>query len=250
MWFHFLCSRSCFWLVGNTQGCGLRVRLDRLRGRLLSLFLQCMWFFFYVFLLVILSLGYYFTVFFIALFTTGVLWVLALAIGEQASAAVACLWKPGTEVASGSWCFPSVKSVRRDETSEDTWCRVFKKSHLQYCFRHVVQEFLTLCSPGRRQVLARACRQVGSFIQIGHSFLIIYNLCPRCIAQHDEHLKQETSWTSNFCCFLSRGTPNRASTGHTRADTLLLGLRASRHCGPAPSWPPASLKNNICRLVV
>lgn len=29
--------------------------------------------FFYVFLLVILSLGYYFTVFFIALFTTGVL---------------------------------------------------------------------------------------------------------------------------------------------------------------------------------
>lgn len=47
--------------------------------------------FFYAFLLVILSLGYYFTVVFIALFTTGVLWVLALAIGEQASVTVACL---------------------------------------------------------------------------------------------------------------------------------------------------------------
>lgn len=47
--------------------------------------------FFYVFLLVILSLGYYFTVVFIALFTTGVLWVLVLAIGEQASVAVVCL---------------------------------------------------------------------------------------------------------------------------------------------------------------
>lgn len=50
-------------------------------------------FFFYVFLLVILSLGYYFTVFFIALFTTGVLWVLVLDIREQASAAAVRRWK-------------------------------------------------------------------------------------------------------------------------------------------------------------
>lgn len=48
-------------------------------------------FFFYVFLLVILSLGYYFTVVFIARFTTGVLWVLVLAIGEQDPATAACL---------------------------------------------------------------------------------------------------------------------------------------------------------------
>lgn len=46
---------------------------------------------FYVFLLLILPLGYYFTVVFIALFTTGVLWVSALAIGEQVSVATACL---------------------------------------------------------------------------------------------------------------------------------------------------------------
>lgn len=47
--------------------------------------------FFNVFLLVILSLGYYFTVVFIARFTTGVLWALVLAIGEQDPATAACL---------------------------------------------------------------------------------------------------------------------------------------------------------------
>lgn len=48
MWFHLPRSYSRRWLAGNTQEHGLRVRLDRLRGRLLSLFLQCMWFLLYV----------------------------------------------------------------------------------------------------------------------------------------------------------------------------------------------------------
>lgn len=165
MWFHSLCSHSCFQLVGNTQGCGLRVRLDRLRGRLLSLFLQCMWDFFYVFLLVILSLGYYFTVVFIALFTTGVLWVLVLAIGEQASVAVVCLWKTGTEVASRSCYFLSAKSECCDETSKMPGL-AYWKSCLCYCSIHIPKKFLTLCSPGRR-VLERAYRQAGSIIRIG-----------------------------------------------------------------------------------
>jgi len=44
---------------------------------------------------------------------------------------------------------------------------VYSKSHLHYCFMHVLKEFLMLCSPGRRQMPERAYRQVGSIIQIG-----------------------------------------------------------------------------------
>lgn len=61
-------------------------------------------------------------------FYTGVLWVLALATGERAAGAGACRWKPGAEVASTSWCSPSVKSVHCGETSEDAWCRLLQKA--------------------------------------------------------------------------------------------------------------------------
>lgn len=121
-WFHLLCSYSCFQLVGNTQGCGLCVRLDRLRGRLLSLFLQCMWFFLCVptcnfITWLLFHSGFYCTFYYRSL------------VGIGVSNWRASFCRCNLPVKNRYWGGQQklVKSVHRDEASKDAWCRLLKK---------------------------------------------------------------------------------------------------------------------------
>lgn len=191
MWFHLLCSYSCFQLVGNTQGCGLRVRLDRLRGRLLSLFLQCMWFFLCVptcnfITRLLFHSGFYCTFYYRSLVGIGV-------SNWRASSCRSGLPVKNRHLGGQQKLVFSICEVCTLWWNlKRCWCRLLKKPSA-LLFHARPAEVSNAAAQAEGECLKELTGTLVLLSELGHSLLIIYNLSLQCTAQHGEY-----SQTGNF----------------------------------------------------
>lgn len=183
MCFHLLCSYSCFQLVGNTQGCGLRVRLDRLRGRLLSLFLQRMWFFLCVptcnfITWLLFHSGFYSTFYYRSLVGIGV--------SNRRAGSCHCSLPVINTYVGGQWKLVfSICEVCAWWWNLKRCLDHLLRSHLHEWFMHVLKKSLTPAQADS-ECWKELTGRLVLLSELGHSSLIIYNLCLQCIAQHEK----------------------------------------------------------------
>lgn len=148
-------------------------------------------------------------------------------------------------MASGNWYFPSVV-VKSQKMPGGIYSRATCMTG--DCWR--LPEEVSNTSPGRRRALRELTGRLALLSELGHSFLIIYNLYLQCTAQHEECFETGNSWTSNLCCFVSGGVPTQSpprARSNCRWSAGPWGKAALCLCSLLTSSSP---KNNIGSLLV
>lgn len=140
-------------------------------------------------------------------------------------------------MASGSWLF----SICGGEISKDAWCHLLN-SHLHDWFMHVLKKSLTPAQADG-ECWKELTGRLALLSELGHSFLIIYNLYLQCIAQHEECSETGNFLDIKLVLFCLRRSPYAESPS-------LAGPRGRSALWLCSLLTSTSLKNNIGRLLV